>query len=57
MLDRAIEVQARIPGRVRVTALIVAAAAERAGLVLLHDDDVFDAIAAVTGQPTERAGP
>ena len=41
----------------RCTALIVAAAAERAGLVLLHDDDAFDEIAAVTGQPTERAVP
>ena len=40
---------------IRVIALIVAAAAERAGLVLLHDDDAFDEIAAVTGQPTERA--
>ena len=37
--------------------LLVAATAERAGLVLLHDDDVFDEIAAVTGQPTERAVP
>jgi predicted nucleic acid-binding protein len=55
VLDRAIEVQAQIPGRMRVTALIVAAAAERAGLVLLHDDDAYEAIAAVTAQPTERA--
>ena len=37
-----------MPGRV---ALVVAAAAERAGLVLLHDDDAFDRIAEVTGQP------
>lgn len=57
VLDRAIEVQARVPGRVRIAALIVAAAAERAGLVLLHDDDVYDQIAAITGQPTERALP
>ena len=57
VLDRAIAVQAQIPGRPRVSALIVAAAAEAAGLVLLHDDDVYDEIAAITGQPTERAGP
>jgi predicted nucleic acid-binding protein len=57
VLDRAMEVQAELSGPVRITALIVAAAAELAGLVLLHDDDVYDAIAAVTGQATERAGP
>jgi predicted nucleic acid-binding protein len=57
VLDRAIEVQAQISGRMRVSALIVAAAAELAGLVLLHDDDAYDEIAAVTGQPTERAIP
>ena len=57
VLDRAIEVQAQISGRMRVTALIVAAAAERAGLVLLHDDDAYEEIAAVTGQPTEHAMP
>jgi predicted nucleic acid-binding protein len=57
VLDRAIEVQAQISGRMRVSALIVAAAAERAGLVLLHDDDAYDEIASVTGQPTERAMP
>jgi predicted nucleic acid-binding protein len=57
VLDRAIEVQAQIAGRMRVSALIVAAAAERAGLVLLHDDDAYDEIASVTGQPTERAMP
>ena len=57
VLDRAMEVLALLPGRVRVGALVVAAAAERAGLVLLHDDDVYDDIAAVTGQPTERAAP
>jgi predicted nucleic acid-binding protein len=55
VLDRAMAVQRQLPGRVRVLALIVAAAAERAGLVLLHDDDVYEQIAAVTGQPTERA--
>ena len=57
VLDRAMEVQAQLPGPMRISALVVAAAAERAGLVLLHDDDVYDAIASVTGQATERAGP
>jgi hypothetical protein len=54
VLDRALAVQGLVPGEpVPVTALIVAAAAERAGLILLHDDAVFDRIAAVTGQPVE----
>jgi predicted nucleic acid-binding protein len=57
VLDRAIEVQRAMAAPVRITALVVAAAAERAGLVLLHDDEVYDQIAAVTGQPTERAAP
>lgn len=52
VLDRALEVQRRI-NTVPVTALIVAAAAERAGLVLLHHDEAYDRIAAVTGQPVE----
>jgi predicted nucleic acid-binding protein len=55
VLDRALEVQGLL-GRDRVPpdALIVAAAAERAGLVLLHHDDVYDRIAEATGQPVER---
>ena len=57
VIDRAVEVQALLPGAVRVSALLVAATAELAGLVLLHDDDVYDAIAAITHQATERAGP
>jgi len=56
VLDRAMEVQAQLVGQVRISALVVAAAAERGGLVLLHDDDVYDEIASVTGQATERAG-
>lgn len=51
-IDRAMEVQGLVES-VPVTALIVAAVAERAGLVLLHQDDAYDRIAAVTGQPTE----
>ncbi len=34
--------------------LLIAAAAELAGLVVLHVDKDFDLIAAVTGQPVER---
>jgi predicted nucleic acid-binding protein len=34
--------------------LVVAAAAELAGLVLIHDDDAFERIAAISGQPLER---
>jgi predicted nucleic acid-binding protein len=33
--------------------LIIAAAAERAGVTLLHYDADFDLIASVTGQPCE----
>jgi predicted nucleic acid-binding protein len=57
VLDRAAQVQALLEGQaVAVSALVVAAAAERAGLILLHSDPVFDRIAAVTGQPTEHVG-
>jgi predicted nucleic acid-binding protein len=34
--------------------LIIAAAAELAGLTVLHLDKDFDVIAEVTGQPVER---
>jgi predicted nucleic acid-binding protein len=34
--------------------LIVAATAESAGLVVLHDDKDFDLIAEITGQPVQR---
>jgi predicted nucleic acid-binding protein len=54
VVERAIEVQSLIDRALPPIPLLVAAAAERAGLVLLHDDDVFDEIAAVTGQPIER---
>lgn len=52
VLDRALEVQGLVEG-VDVPALIVAAAAERAGLVLLHQNAAYDRIAAVTGQQVE----
>ena len=57
--DRAIEVQARLAdqGRHRAASipdLLVAAAAERAGLTVLHLDKDYDLIAEITGQPVER---
>ncbi len=60
--NRAIEVQRELAGRGRhrsvpVSDLIIAAAAERAGLIVLHYDHDFDVIAEVTGQPTEWVVP
>jgi predicted nucleic acid-binding protein len=37
--------------------LIIAAAAEAAGLTVLHYDHDFEHIASVTGQPTEWVSP
>jgi len=59
MEERAVEVQALLAdqGRHRapsVPDLLVAAAAERAGLTVLHVDKDFELIAEVTGQPMER---
>lgn len=59
MEDRAVAVQALLAdqGMHRAPAvpdLLVAAAAELAGLTLLHCDKDFDLIAEVTGQPVER---
>ena len=56
--DRAAEVQGELAARGRhrgvpITDLLIAAAAERAGLTVLHYDHDFDLIAEVTGQPTE----
>ena len=56
--DRALEVQAQLGDPSPTSGqLLVAAAAERAGLVLLHQDEAFERIAAATGQPVERAAP
>jgi predicted nucleic acid-binding protein len=57
--DRAVEVQALLADKVQHRApsipdLIIAAAAELAGLTVLHLDKDFDVIADVTGQPVER---
>ena len=59
--QRAIEVQGllaqRGQHRVPIPDLIIAAAAERAGMVLLHYDADFDRIAAMTGQTVEWVAP
>ncbi|MFZ0217836.1 MAG: PIN domain-containing protein [Candidatus Dormiibacterota bacterium] len=60
--DRAVEVMLALAdaGRhrsVKTPDLIVAAVAERAGLIVLHYDRDFDAIAAVTGQAVEAVVP
>jgi predicted nucleic acid-binding protein len=57
-IGRAVAVQGELAARsqhraVPVAALVIAAVAERAGLVLLHDDDRLALIASVTGQPAE----
>lgn len=64
VLDRSVEVQDALAERsqqrgVKIADLLIAAAAEAAGLVVLHYDDDFDRIAEFTGQPAEwiiRAG-
>jgi hypothetical protein len=61
-LDRAVEVQGLLADRgehrgASIPDLIVAAAAERAGLTVLHYDADFDLIAGVTAQPTEWVVP
>jgi len=58
VLDRAVTVQDRLAQRnhhrgAKIADLLIAAAAEFAGLVVLHYDRDFDLIADVTGQRTE----
>ncbi|MBI2169697.1 MAG: PIN domain nuclease [Actinobacteria bacterium] len=58
VLDRAVEVQDTLAARshqrgAKIADLLIAAAAESAGLVVLHYDHDFDLIASVTGQPVE----
>lgn len=60
--DRAVEVLALLADRglhraPSVPDLLVAAMAETAGLVVLHDDKDFELIAEITGQKTERLTP
>lgn len=57
--DRAVEVLTLLADRgyhraPSVPDLLIAAIAERAGLVVLHQDKDFDLIAQITSQPTER---
>jgi predicted nucleic acid-binding protein len=57
--DRAVEVLALLADRGQHRApsipdLIVAATAELSGLTVLHLDEDFEIIAAITGQPLER---
>ncbi len=57
--DRAVQVQLLLAGQGQHRApsipdIIIAAAAELAGLTILHLDKDFDLIADITGQPTER---
>ena len=61
-LDRAVEVQGLLAEKAQHRAasipdLVVAAAAERAELTVLHYDADFELIATVTGQPTEWVVP
>lgn len=61
-MDRAVEVQGLLADRgqhrgANVPDLVVAAAAERAGLTVLHYDGDFELIASVTGQLVEWVVP
>lgn len=58
VLDRAVDVQDALAARsaqrgAKIADLLIAAAAESAGLVVLHYDRDFDLIAGVTGQDVE----
>jgi predicted nucleic acid-binding protein len=60
--DRAIEVMGLLARKsqhrgLTVPDLLIAAVAERAGLIVLHYDSDFDRIASVTGQETEWVVP
>ena len=61
IFERAIEVQGLLAGRGRhrlpIPDLIIAAAAEAAGVTVLHYDADFDTIAAITHQKTEWVAP
>jgi hypothetical protein len=57
-LDRAVAVHDALaalsrPRAAKIADLLIAAAAEAAGLVVLHYDHDFDVIAQITGQPVE----
>lgn len=62
ILDRAVEVQDQLAAKsqqrgAKVADLLIAAAAEAAGLIVLHYDHDFDLIATATGQPIEWIAP
>ena len=61
IFQRAIDMQARLARtarhRIPIPDLVIAAAAESAGLVVLHYDADFDRIAQVSGQPMEWVVP
>jgi len=61
VFERAIDVQGELARsgrhRVPIPDLLVAAAAEKAGLTVLHYDSDYDTIASVTGQATEWVVP
>lgn len=61
-LNRAVEVQDELANRsqhrgIKIADLLIAAAAEAAGLVVLHYDHDFDVIATITGQPVQWVVP
>jgi predicted nucleic acid-binding protein len=61
-IERGIEIQAALARKgqhrgVTIPDLLIAAAAEAAGLTVLHYDSDFDRIAEVTGQPVEWIAP
>lgn len=62
VLDRALDVQGLLADKgqhraASIPDLVVAAAAEHAGLTVLHYDADFELIASVTGQPVEWVVP
>ena len=62
VLDRAVHLQDALANRsqhggAKIADLLIAAAAEAAGLVVLHYDHDYDLIAQVSGQPTEWIAP
>lgn len=61
VFDRATDIQAELARtgrhRIPIPDLLIAAASESAGLVVLHYDGDFDTIAEITGQPTEWVVP
>jgi predicted nucleic acid-binding protein len=61
VFERAMDVQGELSKsgrhRVPIPDLLVAAAAEKGGLTVLHYDGGYDVIASVTGQPAEWVVP